>query len=49
VATDTTPCPEAIVDVVTCSIAKHETGACITAALPKTWNGDLVVFAHGGP
>ena len=46
---DTTPCPETIVDIATCYIAKHETGAYITAAVPKSWNGDLVVFAHGGP
>jgi hypothetical protein len=46
---DTTPCPEPIVDIATCYIAKDETGAYITAALPKTWNGNLVVFAHGGP
>jgi hypothetical protein len=46
---DTTACPEPIVDIATCYIAKHETGAYITAAMPKAWNGNLVVFAHGGP
>jgi len=46
---DTTACPEAIVDIATCYTAKHETGAFITAALPKNWNGNLIVFAHGGP
>jgi hypothetical protein len=46
---DTTPCPEPIADIATCYTARHETGAYITAALPKTWNGNLVVFAHGGP
>jgi len=46
---DTTACPEAIADIATCYTAKHETGAFITAALPKSWNGNLVVFAHGGP
>ncbi len=46
---DTTPCPEPIVDIATYYIAKHETGAYITAAVPKAWNGNLVVFAHGGP
>jgi len=46
---DTTMCPEAIASIATCFTAKHETGAYITAALPKSWNGNLVVFAHGGP
>src|SRR5215831_14648765 len=46
---DTTPCPEVIAAIATCYAARHETGAYITAALPKTWNGNLVVFAHGGP
>jgi hypothetical protein len=42
-------CPEAIASIATCYAVKHETGAYITAALPKNWNGNLVVFAHGGP
>lgn len=46
---DTTGCPEAIAGIATCYAAKHETGAYITAAMPKNWNGNLVVFAHGGP
>jgi hypothetical protein len=46
---DTMPCPDSIAAVATCYTAKLETGAYITAAMPKTWNGDLIVFAHGGP
>ena len=46
---DTAPCPDQIAAMATCYTAKLETGAYVTAALPKTWNGDLVVFAHGGP
>ncbi len=46
---DTTPCPEAIAAIASCYGVKHETGAYITAAVPKNWNGHLVVFAHGGP
>jgi hypothetical protein len=46
---DTMPCPYSIFTIATCYTAKHETGAYITAAVPKNWNGDLVVFAHGGP
>src|SRR6516164_591284 len=44
-----TACPEAIASIATCYGIKHESGAYILAAMPKTWNGDLVVFAHGGP
>ena len=46
---DTTACPESIASIATCYTAKHETGAYITAAMPKSWNGNLVVYAHGGP
>jgi hypothetical protein len=46
---ETTACPEAIASIATCYGIKHESGAYILAAMPKTWNGDLVVFAHGGP
>jgi hypothetical protein len=46
---DTTPCPESIAAIATCYTAKHETGAYLFAAMPKNWNGNLIVFAHGGP
>jgi len=46
---DATACPEAIASIATCFTVKHETGAYITAALPKNWNRNLIVFAHGGP
>lgn len=46
---ETTACPEAIASLATCYGIKHESGAFILAAMPKTWNGDLVAFAHGGP
>jgi hypothetical protein len=46
---ETTSCPEAVASLATCYGIKHESGAFILAAMPKTWNGDLVVFAHGGP
>src|SRR5262245_36653492 len=46
---DTVACPEAIAGVATCYSAKLETGAYLLAAMPKTWNGNLIVFAHGGP
>src|ERR1700680_3736848 len=46
---DLTTCPESIAGVATCYAAKHETGAYLLAAMPKNWNGNLIVFAHGGP
>ena len=44
-----TACPEAVAAIATCYTAKLETGAYLLAAMPKTWNGNLIVFAHGGP
>jgi hypothetical protein len=46
---DTTACPDAVAAIATCYSAKDENGGFITAAMPKNWNGDLIVFAHGGP
>ena len=46
---DTMSCPDSMAAIATCYTAKLDTGAYITAAMPKNWNGDLVVFAHGGP
>jgi hypothetical protein len=45
----TTTCPEEVASIATCYGIKDESGAYILAAMPKNWNGDLVVFAHGGP
>ncbi len=44
-----TACPEAVAAIATCYKTKLETGAYLLAAMPKTWNGNLIVFAHGGP
>jgi len=46
---DNVECPKAVADIATCYSAKLETGAYVLAAMPKTWNGNLIVFAHGGP
>jgi pimeloyl-ACP methyl ester carboxylesterase len=46
---DTIPCPEAVAEIAICYSAKLESGAYVLAAMPKRWNGDLIVFAHGGP
>ena len=42
-------CPEAVAALATCYSAKLDTGAYLLAAVPKNWNGNLIVFAHGGP
>ena len=46
---DTAACPEAVAKIATCYSAKLESGAYLLAAMPKSWNGNLIVFAHGGP
>jgi alpha-beta hydrolase superfamily lysophospholipase len=46
---DTVTCPEAIAGIATCYSAMLGTDAYLLAAMPKTWNGNLIVFAHGGP
>src|SRR5262249_16823216 len=46
---DTTDCPKEVAAIATCYSAKHPSGAYLLAAIPNAWNGDLVVFAHGGP
>lgn len=46
---DTTECPKEIATIATCYSAKHPSGAYLLAAIPNSWNGHLVVFAHGGP
>ena len=45
----TTACPEVVAAIATCYLNKQESGAYLLAAMPKNWNGDLIVFAHGGP
>jgi len=47
--TDAFPCPQQIADIATCYSAKMPTGALVLTAMPKKWNGNLIVFAHGGP
>ena len=46
---DTATCPEAIAAIATCYTTKLDTGAYLLAAVPRNWNGNLIVFAHGGP
>src|SRR5205085_11187629 len=46
---DTVTCPDRIAAIATCHTAKLDTGAYVLAAVPRDWNGNLIVFAHGGP
>jgi pimeloyl-ACP methyl ester carboxylesterase len=46
---DTVACPEAIAAIAACYTTKLDTGAYLLAAVPRNWNGNLIVFAHGGP
>lgn len=46
---DTTRCPDNIANEATCYGARLPTGAYVLAAMPRNWNGNLIVFAHGGP
>ena len=46
---DTVTCPEAIAAIAACYTTKLDTGAYLLAAVPRNWNGNLIVFAHGGP
>lgn len=42
-------CPPAVAELATCWSGQDENGAFYTMAVPRDWNGDLVVHAHGGP
>jgi hypothetical protein len=44
-----TPCPAAVAEIATCYSEKLGSGAYVLAAMPKDWNGNLIVFGHGGP
>jgi GNAT superfamily N-acetyltransferase len=48
-APDSVACPAAVAEIATCYSAKQDSGAYVLAAMPKNWNGTLIVFAHGGP
>jgi hypothetical protein len=44
-----TQCPEQIAAIAACFEDRDPNGGFIFAAMPKDWNGGLIVFAHGGP
>ncbi|MGD1223054.1 hypothetical protein AB9Q10_32025 [Streptomyces krungchingensis] len=44
-----TTCPAGVGDKATCYTGRDSDGAYYAIAVPKQWNGSLVVHAHGGP
>lgn len=42
-------CPASIGDKATCYTGQDNNGAYYAIAVPKKWNGSLVVHSHGGP
>lgn len=42
-------CPSSLAGRATCYTGQDANGAYYSIAIPKTWNGSLVVHAHGGP
>ncbi|HEY8881362.1 MAG TPA: hypothetical protein VIN03_27600 [Roseateles sp.] len=44
-----TTCPANVGEGTTCLAGRDSAGAFYLIALPKAWNGDLVLHAHGGP
>jgi hypothetical protein len=44
-----TACPANVGEGTTCLAGRDSAGAFYLIAMPKAWNGDLVLHAHGGP
>ncbi|MGW7067288.1 hypothetical protein ACWGII_19035 [Streptomyces sp. NPDC054855] len=44
-----TACPTGLQDQATCYTGQDTNGAYYSIAVPRDWNGSLVVHAHGGP
>jgi hypothetical protein len=42
-------CPAPVAEIATCYSERLAGGAYVLAAMPKDWNGNLIVFGHGGP
>jgi len=42
-------CPASLTETATCYTGQDTNGAYYAIAVPRTWNGSLVVHAHGGP
>jgi hypothetical protein len=48
-APGTVACPAPVTEIATCYSERLASGAYVLAAMPKDWNGNLIVFGHGGP
>jgi alpha-beta hydrolase superfamily lysophospholipase len=48
-APEVKPCPEGVAPGTRCLTGRDDAGAYYWLAVPKEWNGTLVVHAHGGP
>ena len=48
-APGTVACPAPVAEIATCYSERLASGAYVLAATPKDWNGNLIVFGHGGP
>jgi hypothetical protein len=48
-APSTAACPAPVAAIATCYSERLASGAYVLAATPKDWNGNLIVFGHGGP
>lgn len=44
-----THCPQNVGEGTTCLAGRDSAGAFYLIAMPRAWNGDLVLHAHGGP
>ena len=44
-----TACPQNVGEGTTCLAGRDSAGAFYLIAMPKAWNGDLVLHSHGGP
>ena len=44
-----TPCPDELAPIARCLSGQDSAGAYYLIALPRQWNGHLVLHAHGGP
>ncbi len=44
-----TACPHNVGEGTTCLAGRDSAGAFYLIAMPKAWNGDLVLHSHGGP
>jgi hypothetical protein len=42
-------CPAPVAEIATCYSERLASGAYVLAAMPRDWNGNLIVFGHGGP